>query len=138
MLFRSRLNLPEQTSYINSGVMMMNLKLLRNESTQEIIDYINEHKNALLLPDQDVLNALYAGRIIELDPMIYNLGDKYLYFKNVKLPREERFDLEWVRRNTVVVHYYGRNKPWKKHYAGRLGFFYQDALARMEAETENL
>ena len=63
-LNRLRLNLPEQTSYINSGVMMMNLKLLRNESTQEIIDYINEHKNALLLPDQDVLNALYAGRII--------------------------------------------------------------------------
>ena len=124
-LNRLRLNLPEQTSYINSGVMMMNLKLLRNESTQEIIDYINEHKNALLLPDQDVLNALYAGRIIELDPMIYNLGDKYFYFKNVKLPREERFDLEWVRRNTVVVHYYGRNKPWKENYLGVLGVFYQ-------------
>ena len=43
-LNRLRLNLPEQTSYINSGVMMMNLKLLRNESTQEVIDYINEHK----------------------------------------------------------------------------------------------
>lgn len=134
-LNRLRLNLPEQTSYINSGVMMMNLKLLRNESTQEIIDYINEHKNALLLPDQDVLNALYAGRIIELDPMIYNLGDKYLYFKNVKLPREERFDLEWVRRNTVVVHYYGRNKPWKENYLGVLGVFYQH-FSRQLTEME--
>lgn len=114
---------------------MMNLKLLRNESTQEIIDYINEHKNALLLPDQDVLNALYAGRIIELDPMIYNLGDKYFYFKNVKLPREERFDLEWVRRNTVVVHYYGRNKPWKENYLGVLGVFYQH-FSRQVTEME--
>ena len=134
-LNRLRLNLPEQTSYINSGVMMMNLKLLRNESTQEVIDYINEHKNALLLPDQDVLNALYAGRIIELDPMIYNLGDKYFYFKNVKIPREERFDLEWVRRNTVVVHYYGRNKPWKENYLGVLGVFYQH-FSRQLTEME--
>ena len=137
-LNRLRLNLPEQTSYINSGVMMMNLKLLRNESTQEVIDYINEHKNALLLPDQDVLNALYAGRIIELDPMIYNLGDKYFYFKNVKLPREERFDLEWVRRNTVVVHYYGRNKPWKENYLGVLGVFYQHFSRQLTEMVQKL
>lgn len=132
---RLRLNMPEQTSYINSGVMMMNLKLLRGEPTQKIIDYINEHKNALLLPDQDVLNALYAGRIIELDPMIYNLGEKYLYFKNMKLPREERYDLEWVRRNTAIVHYYGRNKPWKEAYLGVLGVFYHH-FAREVAELE--
>ena len=82
-----------------------------------------------------MLNALYAGRIIELDPMIYNLGDKYFYFKNVKLPREERFDLEWVRRNTAIVHYYGRNKPWKETYLGVLGVFYQH-FAREVAELE--
>lgn len=129
---RLRLNMPERTSYINSGVMMMNLKLLRDESTQKIIDFISEHKNALLLPDQDVLNALYAGRIIELDPMIYNLGDKYLYFKNIKLPREERHDLEWVRCNTAVVHFYGRNKPWKENYLGVLGIFYHHFARQLE------
>ena len=134
-LNRLRLNLPEQTSYINSGVMMMNLKLLRNESTQEIIDYINEHKNALLLPDQDVLNALYADRTVPLDPLVYNLGEKYLRLKNLHLPPAEKLTLDWVRSNTAIVHYYGRNKPWKEHYRGSLGIFYHEWEQQLQQLT---
>ena len=41
-------------------------------------------------------------------------------------------DLEWVRKNTVIIHYCGRNKPWKKNYIGQLGVFYQQYRAELE------
>ena len=122
---RRRLRLSQQARYINSGVMMMNLSLLRTQQKpEEIYRFIEEHKNSLLLPDQDVLNALYADRTIFLDPLIYNLGDKYLRLKNLHLPKGEKLGLEWVRQHTAIIHYYGRNKPWKEGYHGKLGVFY--------------
>lgn len=125
-LNRRRLHLSEHAKYLNSGVMMMNLALLRKESPQTIIDYIQSHKATLLLPDQDVLNALYADRTVPLDPLVYNLGEKYLRLKNLHLPPQEKLTLDWVRSNTAIVHYYGRNKPWKEHYRGSLGVLYHE------------
>ena len=134
-LNRRRLHLSEHAKYLNSGVMMMNLALLRKESPQTIIDYIQSHKATLLLPDQDVLNALYADRTVPLDPMVYNLGEKYLRLKNLHLPPEEKLTLDWVRSNTAIVHYYGRNKPWKEHYRGSLGIFYHEWEQQLQQLT---
>lgn len=132
---RRRLHLSEQARYINSGVMMMNLSLLRTQQDpQQIYQFIEEHKNTLLLPDQDVVNALYADRTIFLDPLIYNLGEKYLRLKNLHLPKEEKLGIDWVRQRTAIIHYYGRNKPWKEGYHGKLGVFY-DFFTR---ELDNL
>lgn len=132
---RRRLHLSEQARYINSGVMMMNLSLLRTQQDpQQIYQFIEEHKNTLLLPDQDVVNALYADHTIFLDPLIYNLGEKYLRLKNLHLPKEEKLGIDWVRQHTAIIHYYGRNKPWKEGYHGKLGVFY-DFFTR---ELDNL
>ena len=132
---RRRLHLSEQARYINSGVMMMNLSLLRTQQDpQQIYQFIEEHKNTLLLPDQDVVNALYADRTIFPDPLIYNLGEKYLRLKNLHLPKEEKLGIDWVRQHTAIIHYYGRNKPWKEGYHGKLGVFY-DFFTR---ELDNL
>lgn len=133
-LNRRRLHLSEHAKYLNSGVMMMNLALLRKESPQTIIDYIQSHK-ATLLPDQDVLNALYADRTVPLDPLVYNLGEKYLRLKNLHLPPQEKLTLDWVRSNTAIVHYYGRNKPWKEHYRGSLGIFYYEWEQQLQQLT---
>ena len=134
-LNRRRLHLSEHAKYLNSGVMMMNLALLRKESPQTIIDYIQSHKATLLLPDQDVLNALYADRTVPLDPLVYNLGEKYLRLKNLHLPPQEKLTLDWVRSNTAIVHYYGRNKPWKEHYRGSLGIFYHEWEQQLQQLT---
>lgn len=134
-LNRRRLHLSEHAKYLNSGVMMMNLALLRKESPQTIIDYIQSHKATLLLPDQDVLNALYADRTVPLDPLVYNLGEKYLRLKNLHLPPAEKLTLDWVRSNTAIVHYYGRNKPWKEHYRGSLGIFYHEWEKQLQQLT---
>ena len=34
---------------------------------------------------------------------------------------------ENVRNISAIVHYIGRNKPWKDSYIGKLGVFYEEA-----------
>lgn len=30
----------------------------------------------------------------------------------------------WIKENSVIIHYCGKNKPWKKNYKGSLNEFY--------------
>ena len=124
-----RLDMDERSPYINSGVLLMNLAQLRAEQREdEVFDYIQRHSSALLLPDQDVLSGLYGSRILPLDPLRYNMTERLAALRGL--------EIEWVRENSVLIHYCGRNKPWKKRYVGRLGFFYQEALSQMEAQRD--
>lgn len=104
--------------------MLMNLDELReNQSERELSDYVNRYAKRLILPDQDIISALYGDKIKLIDYMRYNLSDRMLGFYNAD-PSHKRRGLRWVCRNTVIVHYCGKNKPWKPNYIGRLGVFY--------------
>ena len=46
-------------------------------------------------------------------------------------PAKTDIDLEWVENNAVILHYYGRNKPWKDNYKGILGVFYTEQKNRI-------
>lgn len=133
---RLGLKLNPNTPYINTGVMMLNLPLLREQfDLNAIHDYALEKQHSLILPDQDILTALYGNRVKLLDSMIYNLSDRTLNFYNLD-PRNEKRDLEWVRKNSVVIHYFGKNKPWQDGYMGILGTFYYESIRAAWAEKE--
>ncbi len=117
-----RLQSEEPGPYINSGVMLMNLKELRkHQDERQVFDYIEKNKELLILPDQDVISALYGGRIREIDPYRYNMTERLLM---VQLPGTELADMKWICDHCAVIHYCGRNKPWKEHYIGKLDIFY--------------
>jgi UDP-glucose:(galactosyl)LPS alpha-1,2-glucosyltransferase len=128
-----RLDLPQDGIYVNSGVLLMNLAALRKKQDEaEIFRYIRDHEKALWLPDQDIISALYGDHILEIDPYVYNMTDKLLMLR----PEEEAWmNLAWVREHTRIVHFCGRNKPWKKNYKGLLGTFYQEALAASKKDS---
>ncbi len=126
-----RLNMPQDGPYINSGVMMMNLDALRQEQkVDEVLQYIEEYKNRLLLPDQDVLSGLYGDRTLTVDPFTYNLNEKYFRFYNLN-PANPKKDLDWVRENTVIIHYCGKNKPWLPNYHGKFGEFFHEVTCSL-------
>lgn len=94
--------------------------------------WLSEHQK-LCLPDQDVISALYGDRILLLDARRFNLGEKYYLSCRMRpFEQEEPMNLDWVRRHTVCIHYCGRNKPWKPHYKGELGVFYQEFTASLD------
>jgi lipopolysaccharide biosynthesis glycosyltransferase len=128
-----RLNMEKDTPYINSGVLLMNLGLLRKEmDPEEVYGYIRRHKQALLLPDQDVLSALYGMKTLLVDSLVYNLSERYQRACNIRLlPGETKVDLDWIRKNAVIIHYCGKNKPWKANYLGELNVFYDEIVRQV-------
>ncbi|MDR1629097.1 MAG: glycosyltransferase family 8 protein [Oscillospiraceae bacterium] len=120
-LNQRRLHLPKNAKYINAGVMMMNLKGLRacGITTDDIFAFISANAKRLYLGDQDVINTLYACRILHIDPCLFNLDEKiFAYYSN-------EIDLSWVEEHTAVVHFNGKEKPWKADYEGQLGYLFE-------------
>lgn len=59
----------EKHHYINSGVLLMNLKLLREARLdQRFFELLNAYHFECIAPDQDYLNALCSGKITYLPP----------------------------------------------------------------------
>lgn len=122
-----RLNIKEDEPYINTGVLLINLQELRKQNVEkEVIEYVKKNKKKLMLPDQDIISSIYGNKIKLVDGLKYNLGDRSLKLYNLSNPKNQ-ITLKWICKNTVVIHYYGRNKPWNKDYVGKLGCFYKKA-----------
>ncbi len=124
--------------YYNSGVLLMNLDLMRQEvDADQIFDYIRRH--IWLLPDQDVLNALYSERIKTIPDQLYNFDTRNgKIYETISLGE---WDLDWVIKNTVILHYCGREKPWlPTKNSGRLTALYKQYFhmtAKLQSSLQN-
>ena len=107
---KKRVCLKSNDTYINSGVLLMNLNLLRKlYSIEELKNYIYKNKNILAYPDQDILNKLYKGKF-------FVVSNKYNYAP---------FKGQSKMKNVVLYHFVGRVKPWntKEIYKIKTKFF---------------
>lgn len=130
-----RLGLKKGSPYINSGVLLMNLKLLRKEQNlDDVFNYIEKKHSKLCLPDQDIISGLYGDKIIKLDTYVYNMTDRLYRYDRIF---GKHRSVEWYREHSVIFHYCGKNKPWKEDYSGVFGVFYKDTLARMGLACES-
>ncbi len=109
-----------QKRYINSGIMLMNLKLIKKDFTLQIIlDSLEENIQRLLLGDQDMANILFGEKILLLDERIYNLDERtYRYYA-----KKEDFGIADADKATII-HYNGKYKPWLMGYKGVLDIYY--------------
>ncbi|MCC9816351.1 glycosyltransferase family 8 protein, partial [Streptococcus agalactiae] len=65
-------NVELESSYFNTGVLLMNLPAIRKVVHQQtILDYIMQNRGRLILPDQDILNGLYANLVKPIPDEIY-------------------------------------------------------------------
>ena len=105
--------------------MLMNIEALRREQDFDtVFEYIRKRRRMLFWPDQDIISAIYSNMILDIDPYIYNMSEKLLFLRLGDYGVKGGVDLEWVRQNSAIIHYCGRNKPWKENYFGLLGEFY--------------
>lgn len=115
----------KDNEYINTGVLMINLSTLREHLNEEAVyNFIEDKKYLLTLPDQDVISTLYGKKILLLNTFIYNLSEKMIKIHNLS-QKEDKIDLDWVEKNTIIIHYLGKNKPWKENYKGILLPYYK-------------
>lgn len=119
----ARLGLSSRYTYINAGVLMINVKALREVlSTEHIFKCIDKYAHLLILADQDVLNIMYHKRMTVVDTMVYNLDERSRKRLYHQMGQEKA--AQFIEDNTCIVHYNGKYKPWKPDYEGVLDKYY--------------
>lgn len=119
-----RLSTYEAEGYYNSGMLLMNLPLIRQRvRPDDIFSYVHENRQLLVLPDQDVLNALYGEQILPLDELRYNYNARK--YREYLLTTQGKADINWVMANTCILHFCGKVKPWKKTCRSRFAALYR-------------
>jgi lipopolysaccharide biosynthesis glycosyltransferase len=98
----------EEKEYVNSGLLVMDLKRLRDDNfSQKVFKWLRVHTFSLL-PDQDAINAVYKGKINILD---------YKYAWPTGL------DQVMPEEDVWVVHYAVEDKPWNDNNAKDIQFY---------------
>lgn len=124
IVMRSRINPKGDERFINSGVMLLNLKKFREDNLEEII--FNKLREIDWYTDQDVINDVCRDKILQL-PLKFNLmpvegGDHYVN-------RREEFEEAFIA--PVILHYV--IKPWQRKEIkySECWFYYASTLAQI-------
>lgn len=111
-------------AYFNSGVLLMNLELQRKHIDEDkIYAFIENNRSKLILPDQDVINTLYSKQIKCLDEKLYNYDTRF--YKYYKITTNNTCDMDFIMKNTVILHFCGKKKPWRSGYSGKFYSLYK-------------
>ena len=104
--------------YINSGVLLMNLKEMREKQfSKRFLELLNKYHFDCIAPDQDYLNAMCNGKILYLDQnwdVMPNEGSEPL--PNPKLIHYNLFQKPWCYDNIQYEEYF-----WK--YAKKTDYY---------------
>lgn len=108
-LHQKLLELPSMDRYINSGVLVMNLKKMRDNNI--VNDFLKQMKKENWFEDQDVLNRCCYPYIKTL-PLVYNL---FHFYSNQNI--HFLYSLEYEREDfhfdkPFIIHMGGVWKPW--------------------------
>lgn len=119
-----RLSPYEIDAYFNSGVLLMNLNLQRlSVDDKSIYEFVEKNHSKLIMPDQDILNAMYSKQIKCIDEKFYNYDVRY--YRYYKMSSNNTWNMGYVINNTVILHFCGKRKPWKKDYSGKFHSLYK-------------
>ena len=107
--------------YINSGVLLMNLKAMRENSFEKKLrDFVSTHY--LKVWDQTAINCVCYDNIQVL-PYKYNVFALPSFDKFIKLNKEQNIkyrenesELNQAFNEPTIFHYVDVIKPWKKHF----------------------
>lgn len=107
-------------NYFNSGVMLLNLRKLREDSMPQKLFDAKKHSTDTSLMDQNVLNIVFNDKVKYLD-IKYN----FLYLNLVRAKNKYTIEqlntmyssnyssLEDVHIKAKVIHFSSKDKPWK-------------------------
>ena len=104
----SRLSIPVEYKYFNSGVMLINVALWRQQKTHlAVIGYIKQNPDRITYWDQDGFNALLYDKWIELS-LCWNAQHNLFLEENLRIQYKHVVD------KPFILHYSGDGlKPWQ-------------------------
>lgn len=107
------LGLSEKTTYFQSGVLVFSPGNITAEDNNALLSYVMGTK-PFALPDQDILNMVFEGRIsfIDLRWNVLTAGDPEEVLNT--LPAVERNAYAEARKDPYIIHYASSEKPFKE------------------------
>lgn len=101
--------------YFNSGVLLINLTEWRRMDAFKIFaDFIRDHREVCLYPDQDAINAAFPEKFKRL-PFEYNFHMSFVApFDTFRLHLSKKCELLQAFNNLCIVHFAAELKPWYK------------------------
>ena len=124
--YKTEIGLTPKDTYINAGNIMLNLKKIREDGTEELFKkYIAEHSQ-LSFVDQAVLNACVKSEEKLVVPLDYNAYSMIFYVKYKNLKRVKRVSSYYSEeevanavKNPCVVHFttcfMDGTRPWMEN-----------------------
>ncbi|PYZ92855.1 glycosyltransferase [Salipaludibacillus keqinensis] len=99
--------IPEDSSYFNAGVLLINMEKWKQENTtNKLLKFIEKNQSKIKLCSQDPLNAVLHNKWLKLDPTW-----------NYQVFRCSHLDI-----NPSIIHFTTHKKPWK----GYKPLFYEE------------
>lgn len=103
--------------YFNSGVMLLNLKKMREDNISEKLWFYKLNKAKSTLMDQESLNAICASTAIQL-PIKWNFNPIFFqkkYIKEINRVYNTNYStVQELEEDACIIHYVGAtDKPWK-------------------------
>lgn len=133
----------QHKSYFNSGMMLLNLKKIREDNIVEKTIQAKANDPWRIFMDQDALNVAFDDKVKYLHPT-YN----FMYINNYRYPKSiiaqiyniSEEDVEKVLTSAYIYHLTGINKPTENlmQYKNEYWYFYADKLDALQALQRNL
>jgi lipopolysaccharide biosynthesis glycosyltransferase len=113
--YPTRLGMPLEgpNAYFNSGVILMNLELMRRDDcTLRLQEWAREHSGEIIWGDQDALNALLGDRRLALHPRWNCMNSILTFAEAIEVFGADA--VEEARAHPGIRHFEGpgANKPW--------------------------
>lgn len=123
-LMKKKVELEPQDTYVNAGVMLIDLKRWREDGIdKKFISYIEEMDGNISFEDQGVINRVLKGRI-DILPIRYNVETQYFDFgydgfsimKKAKSRYEEKDVIEAMDKPGIIhfTNSFASERPWVK------------------------
>lgn len=118
LLNYQELEISPYAKYFNAGVFVINLTKWRdNKIAAKAVEYFKQNKAYVRFHDQDILNALLAGRWGELDPRWNFTAGIYEYSSWKNSPFSEDAYNNLINNNPYIIHFAAAAKPWNSSHA---------------------
>lgn len=139
------IGMDDNDRYINSGVMLINLKKWREDNIEEkIIQMINSHNGHVFHHDQGIVNGVCKNSIKILHPKFNTMSQFFLMkAKQIKSLYDMKNyytqdELDEATKNPVIIHYINKfyNRPWFKSCSHPLKELYIENLSKTPFKIE--
>ncbi len=110
--YKAKIGIAKGGSYINAGVLAMNIKKLREFDIRKMItEFVDNYESAISYADQDILNGIFKGEFGILPPQydLMTMINTYTYKELQQIRHPHNYysaeEIEFSKKNPLIIHF---------------------------------